>query len=282
MESTPQVAPTVPAVSSPAPDQASPQSPDSAPSEGAQQDTSAQQEDRRHRSAKARIDQITASYREQERRAHEAEAKLAALERQQASSKQFAEIDAKQPRMDQFGDLHSYSLAMAEWNRARTLAEAEQRWSERDQQRTIREAQELAQAYEQQQRAVHENARLEEKMSQGAKKYPDFNAALTNPELPSVRGTPLFALVMEADNAPDIAYSLAKNPAELDRLLSIRNAAALAREVFRLDQKFTGNGATQAPPPPPQRTGSGTASKDWGSMSTREHVEAYRRQKSKR
>jgi hypothetical protein len=282
MDTTPQVAPAAPAASAPAQEQVAPQTTDTPTPDSAPQQDTAQQEERRRKSAAERIDQLTARYRDEQRAREAAESRLASYERQQQVAKQFSELDAQAPDIRRFDNLAEYQMAMADWTTRRATAHAMTQWEERQQHMATQHAQEAAKVFEHQQRVMHENVVLEEKMAAGTKKYPDFMQALTNPELPSTRGTPLFDAVMATDNAADIAYSLAKNPAELDRLLAIRNPMQLSREVFRLDQKFTGTGATQAPPPPPQRNGASASSRSWGEMSTAEHVKAYREAKAKR
>lgn len=257
MDTTPQVATAAPAESAPAQEHI-----ESPSTEGQHADSPAQEsqpeqkpEPKAPSRLQQRIDELTRQRYEEQRRADEYAAKLAAYEREQQQAKTFADIDARQPRIEQFQDLHTYTLAMNEWNRQRTIAEATVQWEQREQQRAAEQAQHAAKFMEQQQRVMHENVQLETKMADGAKVYPDFIQAVTNPDLPSTRGTPLFAAVMEADNAVHIAYSLAKNPAELERLLSLRDPVRITREVMKLDAKFTGTPSTSAPPPPPQRNG---------------------------
>jgi hypothetical protein len=208
-----------------------------------------------------RFDELTRQRYEEQRAREAAEARLAAIERQQSRSQQFSQIDAKMPQVDQFHSLQDFGMALAQWSAERAAAVAEAQWEQRLQQTQAEAAKYSQQAMEQQQRVMRENVMIEERMTLGAKVYPDFMQALTNPDLPAVRGTPLFDAVLAAENAHHIAYSLAKNPGELDRLLSIRDPMHIAREVFRLDAKFSGNGAASAPPPPPHRNGSSAAPK---------------------
>lgn len=269
--------PVVPAASTPAVEQPNTQSQSQVP-EGQQDPTQQTQDERPRKTADQRIGQLTARYREAERRAQEAESRLAAQERERAQATQFAEIDSSEPQIDRFNTLAEYQRAYGEWTVKKATAKAHSEWEKRMEQQQAVYAQQEAQRVQAFQRLAQENQQLEEGMKEGVKKYPDFADVVGNPDLPSVRGTPLFDIVMAAQNRADIAYALAKKPGELDRLLSMPPARA-AMEVFRLDAQFKGNGATSAPPPPPQRNGSAAVVKDFGSMSTAEHVEAYRRQK---
>lgn len=203
-----------------------------------------------------RIDQLTRERYEEQRAREAAEAQLHAIQRQHQLTQQFSQLDSEAPDINQFNDLHSYNRAMADWTTRRAAAIANAQWEQRMQQERAQNAQFSQQALAQQHAVMRENVLIEEKMAAGVKKYPDFMAVITNPELPTVRGTPLFAAVLAAENAVDIAYSLAKNPAEMDRLLAVRDPMIIAREVFRLDAKFSGSGTSNAPPPPPSRNGS--------------------------
>lgn len=268
-----------PAESTTAPDQSNAQSPANDAGEGQPAEGQDPSKPRAPSRLQQRIDQITRERYEEQRGREAAEAKLANFERQQAHATRFAQLDAQAPQVDQFQDLHSYQMALSNWTTQRAAAVAAAQWDQRMQEQATHQAQYARQAMEQQQRAAYENVTLETKMSQGAKLYPDFVQTLTNPDLPSVRGTPLFDAVLQADNAPHIAYALAKNPAELDRLLSLRDPLMIAREVFRLDNKFSGNATTSAPPPPPSRNGSSAGStplseiKDTGEWMKRREAE---------
>lgn len=216
-----------------------------------------------------RIDQLTRERYDEQRRAEAAEAQLAQYQRQQAITQQFSQLDAQTPQIDKFTSLHDYQMAMANWTTQRAAMVAQAQWDERQQAERAQQAQQYAQMAAQQQRIAAENVRLDAKLAEGTKKYPDFQQAVMNPDLPSVRGSPLMEIILESEHAVDVAYALAKNPAELERLLALPPAVA-AREVYRMDTKFGGNGPTSAPPPPPSRNGSATGSKDPAQMSDAE------------
>lgn len=203
-----------------------------------------------------RIDDLTRQRYEEQRARESAEARLAQYERQQAQAQQFAQIDAQAPRIDQFNDLATYQMAMSNWTAQRSAAIATAQWEERMQQMAQHQARQAQEQFQHQQRITQENVVLDSKMASAAKKYPDFMQVVTSQDIASVRNTPLFSLILEADNAGDIAYALAKNPTEIDRLLSLGHPAAMARAVFALDRQFSGNAVTTAPPPPPSRNGS--------------------------
>ena len=216
-----------------------------------------------------RIDQLTRERYDEQRRAQALEAELAQFKRQQAEQYQRSQIEAEMPDIGRYQSLADYNRDMALWAAKLGETQANTRWEARQQAERAQQAQEYAQMAHQQQRIAAENARLDAKLAEGTKKYSDFQQAVMNPDLPSVRGSPLMEIILESEHAVDVAYALAKNPAELDRLLSLPPAVA-AREVYRMDSKFGGNGPTSAPPPPPQRNGSATGQKDPSQMSDAE------------
>lgn len=265
-------APAPETVSAPAPDgQAAPAAPNPPP----------EQREPSHARFQKRIDDLTRQRYDEQRAREVAEARLAELERERQQQTQFANIDAQQPRIDQFQSLEAYQAAWAQWASAKAAASAMSEWEKRMQERDSRAVHEARQRAQIEQQIAAENAAIEARMQEGVKKYPDFMDVLTDPSLPQVRGTALLPIVLHSEHAADIAYSLAKNPAELERLLSMHPAQA-AREVYRLDAKFAGAPATSAPPPPPARNGSPATAKDWSDMSTKEHVDAYLRRNRNR
>lgn len=230
-----------------------------------------------HSRLQKRIDELTKARYDEQRAREAAEARAAAIERNQQLSQHFSQLNGQMPQIDRFNSLQEYQAAMADWTAQVATARATAQWENRMQEMQARQAQVLAYQAQQAQEVGRENALIEERMSAGAKKYPDFAQVITNPELPQIRENPaLLKALLTADHAEDIAYYAAKNPVEYERLLSMRDPIQIAREVFRLDQKFAGAGPSAAPPPPPQRNGSSVSGqKDWQQMSTAEHVKAY-------
>lgn len=217
-----------------------------------------------------RIDQLTQQRYEEQRAREAAEMRLAQYERQQQLTQQFAKHESEFPDINRFNDLPSYNRAVAEW--ASTMAEtrANAKWEERLQRMAQENAVQTAHLAEQHRHVMQENHALTEKMGSAVRKYADFHQVVGNPELPSIRGTPAYYAILQADNFADISYALAKNPAELERIASIADPVRAGIEVARLDAKFSGNAATSAPPPPPNRSGSTVINKATSDMSTAE------------
>lgn len=278
MDTTPNVATAAtPADTAPAPEIVDPNAPPTP--EGEKPPESAPP--KRVSRVQTRIDQLTAEKYEEQRAREAAESRLAQIERQAQLSQQYSQIQQGAPRVEQFATLQEYMNAHATYSAQMAALQATAQWEQRQAQEQQRQAQFQAHAMAQQQQVMRENVHIEEKMAAGTKKYADFQQVVMNPELPPIRSNPaLLQALISADNAADIAYYTAKNPAEYERLLSIRDPIQVAREVLKLDAKFSGNGPhSGAPPPPPSRNGSAATSKDWTQMSTAEHVKAYQAQR---
>lgn len=268
-------APVAPAESTPAPEPVNSTASDSAaPADPAKPAAPEEPKQKPPSRLQQRINELTQQRYDEQRRAEALQAELVQYKRQQEFNQGIAKLDASEPQIDRYQSLAEYQRAMADWTTQRAVAHANAQWEQMQQQRAVHDARFQAQAIQQQQRVMQENAVIERKLGEGAKKYADFMQVVTNEDLPTVRGTPLAEIILEADHAVDITYALAKNPGELERLLSLHPVQA-AKEVYRLDQKFAGAPSTSAPPPPPQRNGTSHGQKDYTQMSTAEHAKAY-------
>lgn len=217
-----------------------------------------------------RFDELTRARYDAERRAAELEAQLARQQRQDQIQRQISEIEASKPRPDAFGSLVEYGDALVAHAKKSAMTEAMAAWQELQERSAAEQAVAINRQMAVQQQIERENTVLSDKFSSAVKEFPDFHKVVGNPDLPSVRGTPAYLAMLEADNFAKIAYHLAKTPGEFDRVFSIADPIRATREISRLDAQFSGNGATSAPPPPPSRSGSTVASKDPKDMTTEE------------
>lgn len=228
-----------------------------------------------------RIDELTYKAREAERQLEEERTQRLRDQAQSQALQRMQAIDAQEPRIDNYETVSEFAAAHARWAGARTL---ELTRAYEEVQNAERIAKQAEDGQKDAQNQVHRAAQaqvLEEKLGQGTKKYKDFVEVLTNPDLPSSIGSPLFDAVMASDNAVDIAYALGKNPDEYERLLrlSYRNPAAAFKEVLTLDARFSGaSKTTQAPPPPPQLKGSPPVAKRLEDADYDEFVRIRRKQ----
>lgn len=217
--------------------------------------------------AQERIDELTRARREAERRADDLQKRLEALEQRaprEVPPKEETPEPAKSeaegpPKPDdfEFGELDSaYIAAVVDY-------QTEKRWEEFRQR----------DAAERQQAAVR--AKFEQQITQGREKYPDFDEKVVQG---AQAGTwPLSAtlgvLLVESEVGEDIAYELASNPSEAERVFRLPDVEQ-ARYFGRLEAKFSaaraaatgGNApaetpattrAPQAPPPVTPGRGAG-------------------------
>lgn len=165
-------------------------------------------------------------------------------------------------------------------------AQAVQAWHQNQiagMQRQQQEAQQ--QAYLQQQQAA-EFQRVQAKIAEGAQKYPDFQAKVNDPSLPSLVDVnpAAFQAVMESELGADVAYYLASNPTEVYNFRDLNPVQAI-RKVAKIEQMLTAKGgpAGKSPPKPPTKLkGNSEAVKNPADMSTDEYIAWRNRTLNKR
>jgi len=150
-----------------------------------------------------------------------------ALARAELLEKRLAEIETRiaapkavegEPKLEQFDyDPEKYAAAKAEFAKTQAQKEFEARQRE-------------SQEKQARQKLL---ADWEEKAERALDKYEDFNDLVGNLE----PNNPLITAIMEADNGEDIAYHLAKNPKEAQRLLKLSPTSQL-REIGKLEAKL--------------------------------------------
>jgi hypothetical protein len=74
-----------------------------------------------------------------------------------------------------------------------------------------------------------------EKAEKASERYPDFNAVVSNPNLPINDGMAEF--IADSDLGPDIAYFLGKNPSKAAQIAELSPIKA-ARELSRLEAEI--------------------------------------------
>lgn len=191
------------------------------------------------KSAKERINELTLARREAERQAE--------YWREQAMRGQPAE--AEQPATEP--DPAQYEYGEADGRYIRDLARHEAR------QEFQRAAQEQSAAQE----AHTIDTAWQARQAAFAAKTPDYHQlVIANPALPIT--AQMAEAIKTSDVGPDVAYHLAKNPAEAQRI-AILTPIAQAREIGRLEARVAElpkpvvNRLTAAPDPPPQVRGVG-------------------------
>ena len=142
------------------------------------------------------------------------------------------------PKREQFDDYESYLEARAEYRADRKV---EERFSkEREQQR--------ASQAEVEQRTVIE--RFQKAIQEESKAISDFEDVLSASDAPMTKA--MSEAIVNSDIGPKLAYHLAKNPDEAERIAALP-AARQAVEIGRLEAKLSDTPTTEAKPKTPSR-----------------------------
>lgn len=197
---------------------------------------------------------------------------------EQTQKQQPAKPPTEPPKLEAYTNVDDYLAARDEW----VLEQAEARALQRTQEQTQRQQAEQ----QQQQQAINQQVRQEQfkaREADAAGRYQDYAQAVTAPHVQQMMAARLDILetVIDSEHGPDIAYFLAKNPAQLQNLASLSPLAAV-REIGRIEQMFmagTKKQATNAPDPVRTVGGKAEAGRNPENMSISEYRK-WRTQKS--
>lgn len=129
------------------------------------------------------------------------------------------------PKQEEFGSYEDFLEAKAEWIAEKKVdAKFEQRKQEEAQRKTEAERNEVVKTWQQ-------------KVETATTKYADFDAVLDSADHIEVPA-PLQSAIMESALGAELAYHLAKNSAELERIVSLKPYAALM-ELGKLEVKLS-------------------------------------------
>lgn len=197
----------------------------------------------------SRINELTFQRHEADRRANET---ILALQQQslqmQEMQRRLEEFDAlrQMPDPSQYNSPEDYARAHYAQQQQRQQAEREQ-FAQRQQY----EMQQLNAQREQMQRSAYVGAQREVLIAEGATKYPDFVKAVNNPQLPDI--TQAHPVVLQtffgSEKKAEIAYFLAKNPAEAHKLAAMNPVQQIA-EIGRIEAKLSRATANTSTPEP--------------------------------
>jgi hypothetical protein len=221
-------------------------------SDASQQDQDQEEQRKPKGGFQRRIDKLT-------REKHELESRLTALEgrlaekpaerpAERAESKGDAGQNARPVKPDPakfdsyaaYEDAHDkYVEDLADWKTDQKLAQARE-----ESRRQAAEAQAR-------QRAAQTLEQWESRVAAARQAHPDFDEVLEDVEIPITPA--LQQALVESEHGAELAYQLAKNPAEAQRIMKL-SPLAQARELGKLEAKLTPEpqkkpAATNAPPP---------------------------------
>lgn len=214
--------------------------PENAPESGPEKDKAQEQAKPKPSGVEKRIAQLTKAWREEERRREELERKLAEATSAKPAEKPEAGKAGGKPVPESFNSYDEYIEALTDWK-------LEQKEKARVEEATRAKAAEV----ETQRRRVAEA--FEEKTNAAVAKYPDFVEAL-DADVPMSEA--MMQVMVLHSQGLDIAYHLAKNPAEAARISELVPSAA-ARELEKIAASLnapagteTSKPTTKAPKPP--------------------------------
>lgn len=200
---------------------------------GSQEQQAAEQAAQAERDEKGRFKGVQPRIDELTRKRHEAEREAAYWRGVATQGKAQPSAGDKpaapdKPTPDKFADYAEFVEALADWKADQRIAQAlEKREAESAQKR---QAETRIQSWEQRQAATRAAV-------------PDYDAVVGASDAPVA--THVAEALQESEHGPALAYHLAKNPAELERLngLSPREAD---RAIGRLEERLTANAAPAA------------------------------------
>lgn len=233
------------------------------PESSTEQDQAEADEPKQPKGVQKRLNELTANWREEQRRAQKLEAMLERVLTQQQQPKAEEVVQpVGEPKLDQFQTYEEYVAALADYRADQKI----QAWeNQRKQQEAERQKSQVVEQF--QTRA--ERFRVE---------HPDFDEIAFNPQLPVTDA--MAEAINLAENGPELLYQLGKNPSEAARIAAlppIQAAVELGKFAVKMSLPQP-RSKTGAPPPiRPLDGGAGTAVPDPDKMTTSEWL-AWREQ----
>lgn len=169
-----------------------------------------------------------------------------------------APVDEGRPDPAKFTDFQSYMQAEVAYGVKQKLAELQRDSAAQGQQ-----------AIEAQRRQILAQG-VQKQFEAGVEKYSDFEELVSDPDLPITQA--MAEVLAESDVGADLAYYLAKNPKEAERIARLP-AVSAARELGKLEAKLptlTAPAVSKAPPPVTPTKGAAGGEKDPSQMTDAE------------
>lgn len=153
-------------------------------------------------------------------------------------------------------DVAAFTKAWAKWDRQQEAKQAEQ-----------------AKANE---AAAARTKKYQDSAAEFAAQNPDYQQVVSNPYLPMTQD--MVDAITEADNPAAVAYHLAKNPSEAERIAGL-TVAGIGRAIGKIEAELSSSvpsppirkTVTNAPPPPSTLSGSVSAKPRYEDMSMAEY-----------
>lgn len=215
-----------------------------------------------------RIDRAVRQKYEAEARSKMLEERVAAMESRQYAPQQ-RQADDSEPTIDKFDNFDQYVAAKAEYIAKKqiesTLSEREKRQS------AEREATERTKTVDS----------WNKRIAAATAEMPDFEEVLASSDVPMT--PPMQQAIMESDIGPKLAYYLANNPEEAEKIAGMSPIGAI-RTLGRIEERLSNSKpavkSTDAPPPIKASGSTATVTKDPHKMSDAEFA-AWRKNQIK-
>ena len=214
-----------------------------------------------HDKIQRRIDKLTRDRYQAKAEAEMTRREAEALRRQLEELRQPRQTQQQgEPKIEDFQNLDEYVAAKAEYVADRKLAAAfEQREAKQRETETAKSQQAQAEQWS-------------KRMASAAEKTPDLYEVIESASAPLTRA--MADAIMDSDLGPQVAYYLAQNPEEAERLSGL-SASSVARAIGRIEAKLESESlkTKSAAPKPVDPVGSrAAAAKDPGRMSDEEYA----------
>jgi hypothetical protein len=215
--------------------------------------------------AKTRFAELTRQRHEAERKAAEREAQLLAMQQQQV---QVAPQDNGPPRVEQFDNYDDFVAQLIEYNARQIVRSENQKMLQAQQQQVFQQLQ------EERQRKSQEQVK---RMIETHDDFVETMQSLSNVNIPPH----INEAVMDSEVGAEIAYVLAKNPSEAQRILSLPIFASI-REIGKLEDRIISKKSMKAKEVRPKPTntepaGTGIPPKSNDSGFSRDYENAKKR-----
>ena len=216
-----------------------------------------------------RIDRAVRQKYEAEARSKMLEERVAAMESRQYAPQQQRQADDSEPTIDKFDNFDQYVAAKAEYIAKKQIE-------------STLTARERAQA---EHREATERTKTvdswNKRIAAATAEMPDFEEVLASSDVPMT--PPMQQAIMESDIGPKLAYYLANNPEEAEKIAGMSPIGAI-RTLGRIEERLSNSKpavkSTDAPPPIRATGSNATVTKDPHKMSDAEFA-AWRKNQIK-
>ena len=219
--------------------------------DGATTDENAEKPKKADGGFQRRINRLTADFRAAEAKAYAAEQKARELEAKLTAPTTSASDDTKPPRLEDFRSYEEYERADRQYVADKATRDAEKRFKQAEAERATNETRQAENKRHAEARKRFEDAA--DKVSEHYEDFADVMDDMWRDRVPVISRNPAVAayIIEESDRGPEIAYHLANNQADAERIAKL-SPLGQVKELVKLEASLPKPNAkaTQAPQPP--------------------------------